>query len=376
VESILGHSVPRRAKSDKARRIFEALFAECGIRIDGPGPCDIQVRNDACFARFLAEGSLGVGESYMAGWWDVEDLDGFITRLLTARIDERIHTWRNLLHYWRSVLLNLQRPSRAFEVGRRHYDIGNGLYRAMLDRRMIYSCGYWESAQTLDDAQEAKLELVFRKLDLQRGQRVLDIGCGWGGALRFAAERYGVSGVGITISKAQAEHATAVVAGLPVEIRLQDYRNLDEPYDDIFSIGMFEHVGPKNYRTYMEIVRRCLRSGGRFLLHTIGSSQVLNRTDPWIEKYIFPNSLIPSAHQIVQAIAGLFVIDGWQRIGNHYDPTLLAWRTNFERWWSDNGQRRDDPFYRMWRFYLSASAASFRARKNDVWQVLLVPDRT
>lgn len=376
METILGDSLRRPAKPhDKSRKVLQELLGECDIRIDGPGPCDMQLLDPHCCARILAEGSLGLGESYMAGAWEVEDLDGFFTRLLIARLDQRVHTWRDALDHWRAVLVNLQRPSRAFEVGLRHYDIGNDLYRAMLDRRMIYSCGYWDEAQTLDEAQAAKLELVFGKLGLQRGQRVLDIGCGWGGALRLAAERYGVSGVGVTVSRKQADHARAVTRELPVEIRLQDYRELDEPYDQIWSIGMFEHVGSKNFRTYMHVARRCLRGSGRFLLHTIGSSQLPNATDPWIGKYIFPNSLIPSARQIVRSIEGLFVIEGWQRIGIHYDRTLMAWRANFERWWVDSGRSHDDIFYRMWRYYLSASAASFRARKNDVWQVLLTPAR-
>jgi cyclopropane-fatty-acyl-phospholipid synthase len=375
MESILGHSTPQSTNSGRSRNALAALLDECGIRIDGPGPCDIHILDDRCCARMLAQGSLGLGESYMDGWWDVDDLDGFIYRLLAGRLDERLWTWQDLLNYWRATLINLQRPSRAFEIGERHYDIGNDVYRAMLDRRMIYSCGYWESATNLDDAQEAKLELVYRKLCLQPGQRVLDIGCGWGGALRLAAERYGVSGLGITVSREQADYAVAASAGLPLEFRLQDYRQIDAPFDQVFSIGMFEHVGPKNHRTYMSVARRCLREGGRFLLHTIGSSRLLNHTDPWIEKYIFPNSLIPSARQITEAIEGLFVIEDWQRIGIHYDRTLLAWRANFERWWSELGRRRDDRFFRMWRFYLSASAASFRVRKNDVWQVLLTPDR-
>jgi cyclopropane-fatty-acyl-phospholipid synthase len=225
----------------------------------------------------------------------------------------------------------------------------------------------------LEQAQEAKLELVFHKLGLQRGQHVLDIGCGWGGALKFAAERYGARGTGVTVSGEQAEFARRVNDGLPVRILLRDYRAVNETFDHIYSIGMFEHVGVKNYRTYMRTVRRCLRTEGLFLLHTIGSPHSSNHTDPWIEKYIFPNSMVPSQRQIVAAADGLFLIQGWQRIGTHYERTLLTWRDNFERQWSRLQATGDERFYRMWRFYLSASAASFRARKLDVWQVLLAP---
>jgi cyclopropane-fatty-acyl-phospholipid synthase len=357
----------------KIRKYVERLLEECGVQVGGSAPYDIQIRNEEFYARVLVNGSLGLGESYMDGWWDVRELDGLIYRLLVARLDERVRSWRDGLAYCLGTLLNRQRGRRSFEVGRRHYDVGNDLYAAMLDPRMIYSCGYWNDAETLEQAQEAKLELVFHKLGLQQGQHVLDVGCGWGGALKLAAERHGVHGTGVTVSGEQAEFARRVNEGLPVCILLRDYRTVNETFDHIYSIGMFEHVGVKNYRTYMQTVRRCLRDEGLFLLHTIGSPQSSNHTDPWIEKYIFPNSMVPSQRQIVAAADGLFLIQGWQRIGTHYERTLLTWRDNFERHWSRLQSTRDERFYRMWRFYLSASAATFRARKLDVWQVLLAP---
>ncbi|MGH8316668.1 MAG: cyclopropane fatty acyl phospholipid synthase [Steroidobacteraceae bacterium] len=349
------------------------LLGECGIRIGGEDPCDIHVTNDALYARVLTGGSMALGESYMDGWWTVADLDGFIYRLLRAGLDTRVWSWHDLAAYGAAAVFNLQRRSRAYQIGERHYDIGNDLYELMLDRRMIYSCGYWHEVTTLEGAQEAKLDLVFGKLGLRPGQRVLDIGCGWGGALRLAAERHGIEGVGITVSREQAAYARRVCAGLPIEIRLQDYRELNDSFDRVYSIGMFEHVGVKNYRTYMRTVRRSLRAGGRFLLHTIGGIYAPHRPDPWISKYIFPNSILPSQRQIAEALDGLFVIDGWQRIGRNYDRTLMAWRANFERHWPRLRSRRDERFFRMWRYYLSVSAASFRAGKNDVWQLLLSP---
>jgi cyclopropane-fatty-acyl-phospholipid synthase len=356
------------------REYVRRLLADCGIQIEGGAAHDIHIANSDFYARVISQGSLGLGESYMEGWWDAPDLESFICRLLTARLDERVRSWRDALAFGLAALFNPQRRSRAFEVGERHYDLGNDLYRAMLDRRLIYSCGFWGTgADTLEEAQEAKLDLVFRKLGLKPGQRLLDIGCGWGGALKLAAERYGIEGTGVTVSREQAEFASHACQGLPVRFLLEDYRGLNETFDHIYSIGMFEHVGVKNYRTYMKTVHRCLRADGLFLLHTIGSVQSSNHTDPWIDKYIFPNSMIPSQRQISEAIDGLFLIQGWQRIGEHYERTLLAWRNNFERHWPHLRATRDDRFYRMWRFYLSASAASFRARKLDVWQVLLAP---
>jgi cyclopropane-fatty-acyl-phospholipid synthase len=359
----------------RPRQIISQLLSECDVRINGDAPSDIRIINDDFYARALVNGSLGLGESYMDGWWDAQDLDGFIYRLLRAQVDERVWNWRKAVAFCTSAVFNLQKRARAFQVGERHYDIGNDLYECMLDRRMIYSCGYWESATTLQDAQEAKLDLIFQKLGLKAGQRVLDIGCGWGGALQLAATKYDIEGVGITISREQADYARKMCARLPVAIFLKDYRELFATFDRIFSIGMFEHVGAKNYRTYMETVRRSLRSDGRFLLHTIGSANATNHSDPWIVKYIFPNSMLPSQQQITRAMEGLFTIDGWQRIGTHYEPTLLAWRDNFEKHWPTLKATRDERFYRMWRFYLSASAASFRAGAIDVWQVLMTPNR-
>jgi cyclopropane-fatty-acyl-phospholipid synthase len=359
--------------SEKARETLTGFFAEGDVKVNGPRPTDIQVHDQRFYARVIAEGSIGIGESYMDGWWDAADLDGLITKLLAPKLDQRVRSWRDMVSYAFARISNMQSRGRAFQVGEQHYDIGNDLYERMLDRRMIYSCAYWANAQSLDQAQEAKLDLVFGKLGLKPGQQVLDIGCGWGGSLRYAAEKYGVSGVGVTVSKEQAELARANCKGLPIEIRLVDYRELDQQFDHIYSIGMFEHVGPKNYRTYLEVARRCLKPGGRFLLHTIGSGRWSSNydIDPWLEKYIFPNAVVPRQAQITEAITGLFWIEGWQRIGPHYDTTLIAWRNNFEKAWPELSKTRDQRFYRMWWYYLSSVAAGFRSRNADVWQVLL-----
>lgn len=359
-------------RPSRVRTRLEDLFASCGIDVDGPNAWDIQVHHEDFHARVLADGSLGLGESYMEGWWDVRDLDGFIYRLFVNHADEKVKTWRNALAWLTAALTNLQRQSRAFQIGERHYDLGNDFYEAMLDSRMMYSCAYWQDAATLDEAQEAKLDLTLGKLGLRPAQRVLDVGCGWGGALKHAVQKYGVIGVGVTVAREQAAYARRSCEGLPVAIRLQDYREMREKFDHAFSIGMFEHVGVRNYRRYMRVVRRCLHPGGRFLLHTIGGFKSTNHTDPWIHRYIFPNSMIPSREQIERAITGVFTVGGWQSIGEHYERTLLAWRANCERSWARFADY-DRRFRRMWYYYLSASAAAFRAKKLDVWQVLLEP---
>jgi cyclopropane-fatty-acyl-phospholipid synthase len=268
-------------------------------------------------------------------------------------------------------ILNRQGPSRAFEVGRRHYDLGNDLFRVMLDRRMMYSCALWETADTLDDAQEAKLDLICRKLRLEPGMRVLDIGCGWGGLARYAAESHGVRATGVTVSERQVESAREACAGLPVEILLQDYREIDGRFDRIVSVGMFEHVGGENYRRYMQVVHRCLEEGGLFLLHTIAGNTSVRTVDPWVRTHIFPNSMLPSAAQISTAAEGLFVLEDWHSLGPHYDRTLMAWHANFLAAWGRLSAAYDERFRRMWCYYLLSSAGAFRARSNQLWQIVL-----
>jgi len=352
---------------------LQSLLAEADIGLDGARPWDLRIHQPDLPARLLAGGSLALGESYMDGAWDVDSLDGFLYRLLTAGIDRRVHGFADLRLAVLARVFNLQRGRRSYEVGERHYDLGNDLYQAMLGKRLVYSCGYWRDARDLDAAQEAKLDLCCRKLGLQAGMRLLDIGCGWGELLRFAAQRYGVSGVGVTISVEQAAFARELCAGLPVEIRVQDYRELDGVFDRIVSVGMFEHVGFKNYAGYCEVARRCLAGEGLFLLHTIGANSSRSHTDPWIGKYIFPNSMLPSAVQLTAALEGRFVIEDWHNFGADYDLTLQAWRDNIEAAWARLPSRYDERFRRMWRYYLAGSMASFRARLIQLWQVVLSP---
>jgi cyclopropane-fatty-acyl-phospholipid synthase len=356
-----------------ARTRVRELLAQCGIELDGAGDTDPRIHRAEFFSRVLAHGSLGLGESYMDGWWSVPDLDGFLFLLMQARLAERVRTLDHLFAHLKARFFDLQHGRHAYEIGERHYDLGNDLFRAMLGKRLVYSCGYWRRAADLDAAQEAKLDLICRKLRLEPGMRVLDIGCGWGEALKFAAERYGVSGVGITVSQQQAEFARERCRGLPVEIRLQDYRDLDERFDAVFSVGMFEHVGRRHYRDYFKVVRRCLRPDGLSVLHTIGSNESTDRPDPWIEKYIFPNSQVPAARQVTQALEGLFVVEDWHNFSADYDRTLGAWRANFDAGWDSLKAAYDERFRRMWHFYLAASMAFFRTRQGQLWQLVLSP---
>ncbi len=354
----------------------QQVLSLADVRINGDRPWDITVRDARFYARVLRQGSLGLGESYMDGWWDCEALDQFFCQILSAGLDLReMLNWNRVMAHLKTHLFNRQTKSRVAAAVGGHYDLGNELYQAMLDRRMVYTSAYWEGASNLDEAQEAKLEFVCRQLDLKPGMRILDIGCGWGSFAKYAAERHGVEVVGITVSKEQVELGQQLCRGLPVEIRLQDYRDVREPYDHVVSLGMFEHVGYKNYPTFMKAVHGCLPKGGLFYLETIGSNRSLHFNDAWYEKYIFPASMLPSVEQIGAAIEGFFVPEKWLNWAAHYDQTLLAWFGNFHAHWDRLKARYGERFYRMWRYYLLSSAGAFRARKTQVWQIVLFPLR-
>ncbi|HEY7956183.1 MAG TPA: cyclopropane fatty acyl phospholipid synthase [Polyangia bacterium] len=383
-------TIERRASEDAGRfagqlvgfidrqlwRWVASAVAPAGITIDGPEPWDPQVRDPRFVRRMLLDGTVGVGESYVDGQWECAALDELTARLLGARAVRGFSLTRpEVTQALASRLWNRQSRSRARASIESHYDRGDALYRAMLGRTMVYSCGYWPAARDLDEAQEAKLELACRKLQLEPGLRVLDIGCGWGAFARHAAERYRVRVVGVTVSPAQAASARALCRGLPVEIRLKDYRDLDEPFDRIVSIGMFEHVGARNHDTFFRVAHRCLKPGGLFLLHSIGNLTTATSTDPWIDRYIFPGALLPSARQIARAIEGRFVLEDWHNFGADYDRTLRAWHDNFEAAWPTlaalGDPRFDERFRRTWRFYLLTCAGSFRSRHNQLWQLVL-----
>jgi cyclopropane-fatty-acyl-phospholipid synthase len=360
------------ATGSSAYRIITDLLGKADIKINGSRPWDMRLHDPRVPDRVLASANLGLGESYMDGAWDCDRIDELFTHILKAKLDREVNPAKLILHVLKAKLLNLQTAKRAWQVGEQHYDISNDLYVAMLDKRMTYTCGYWGGgAKTLDEAQEAKLDLICRKLELKPGMRLLDIGCGWGSLMGFAAEHYGVSCVGVTISKEQAQLGAERYKGLPIEFRLRDYRDMNERFDRIASVGMFEHVGPKNYRTYMEVAQRCLADDGLFLLHTIGKNQRGTVPDPWIDKYIFPNGVIPAITEISEAIGDLFVVEDLHNFGADYDRTLMAWHENFEKAWPRFADKLGQRFYRMWRYYLLSCAGAFRARDIQLWQWVL-----
>ncbi|EMD1657911.1 cyclopropane fatty acyl phospholipid synthase [Pluralibacter gergoviae] len=357
--------------NDDWYRIASEMLNRAGITINGPAPSDIQVKNPLFFKRVLQEGSLGLGESYMDGWWECERLDIFFQKVLRAGLEDQLpHHLKDTLRIASARIFNLQSKKRAWIVGKEHYDLGNDLFTRMLDPYMQYSCAYWKDAQTLEQAQEAKLDLICRKLQLAPGMRVLDIGCGWGGLAYYMAKNYGVSVEGVTISAEQQKLAQQRCEGLDVKILLQDYRDLNEQFDRIVSVGMFEHVGPKNYATYFDVVDRNLKPDGLFLLHTIGSKKTDDNVDPWINKYIFPNGCLPSVRHIAVASEPHFVMEDWHNIGADYDTTLMAWQTRFLQSWPEIADNYSERFKRMFVYYLNACAGAFRARDIHLWQVV------
>jgi len=362
---------------NSATKVVTEVLAGAGIQVGGSQPWDIRVNDERFYPRVLSQGTLGFGESYMEGWWDCPATDELVARLITSGIKDKIRpSWNLVAGFLSAQLFNLQGVRRAFHVAERHYDLGNDLYQTMLDRRMNYSCGYWRPTSTLDEAQERKLEMICRKIRLEKGMSVLDIGCGWGGFAGYAAEKHGARVVGITVSKEQAEFARARYQGLPVEFRLEDYRRPRERFDRVVSVGMVEHVGFKNYRRFMEVAFESLAPDGLFLLHTIGSNRTSRTGDPWFDKYIFPNGILPSVVHLAQAAEGLFRMEDWHNFGPHYDRTLMAWHENFHRHRDRFQHQYGEMFCRMWSHYLLLSAGGFRSRMFQLWQIVFSPQES
>ena len=367
-ERTIPGSFRARLGSGTARAVLAEWLALVDVRLDGDRPWDLRLISPDVPQRVLAGGTIALGESYMAGEWQAERLDQFFERVIGGRLAEHIAPLAAIRHSLLARLFNHQTRRRAWRVGLQHYNLGNDFFAAMLDRHMTYTCAYWQDAADLDAAQENKLALVCRKLGLQPGMRVLDIGCGWGAFMKYAAEHHGATCVGVTISAEQAALGRQRCAGLPVEFRLQDYRTVEGHYDRIVSLGMFEHVGHKNYRTYMDVAQRCLAEDGLFLLHTIGRNDTAHGTDAWIDRYIFPNGELPSIARIGRACEPYFVVEDLHNFGADYDPTLMAWHRNFTAAWPRFAERLGEPFRRMWDYYLLSCAGAFRARDIQLWQ--------
>lgn len=364
----------RKAGRLRSRQMVQKLLSPAGIEINGDRPFDIRVLNDAFYDEALGRGTRGALDAYVEGWWESDRLDELTAKVVSSGLTLSASNALSLFFTSLSARLFHRQRRKGSRPAGKHYDLGNDLFEAMLDRRMVYSCACWKEAANLDEAQEAKLELVAQKVRLRPGMRVLDIGCGWGSFAAYAAQTHGVSVVGVTVSKEQYELGKTLCAGLPVDLRLADYREIDdEAFDAVVSLGMFEHVGRKNHRRFMKIARRCLRPDGLLLLQTVGANSPTWARDPWIERNIFPNYMLPTATQIAAAAENLMIIEDWENFGADYEKTLMAWFENFEANWSKLRHNYGDRFHRMWKCYLLICAGLFRARFNQVWQIVFSP---
>ena len=367
--------------SQIARNFVSKLLDQAGVFINGNRPWDIQVHKERFYGRTL-RGSLGFGESYMDGDWDVESIDGLFRRIIRMNVTHSPMVLLNrVLLDARSRLTNLQTRHGSRAIAEAHYDLDHRLYERFLGPYNQYTCCFYHRAETLEEAEVEKLEMVCNKLDLQEGDRVLDIGCGWGGFAKYAAETRGCHVTGISISTEQIAYARKYTRGLPVEIIECDYRDLLQKFqpghfDKIVIIGMIEHVGYKNYRRIFEIVRQVLKDKGLFLLHTIGNSCITRVVDPWIEKHIFRNSMAPAMAQLARSLEGLFVVQDWENYGHYYASTLAHWQERFEKNWSDiaaipTSRPFDERFRRMFNYYFLSCKAGFETEHIFLWHLVM-----
>ena len=367
--------------STVAKNFVSKLLSHAGVTIGGSEPWDIQVNNDLFYTRTL-RGSLGFGEAYMDGHWDVESIDALFRRIIRKEVTRKPMVLANrAMLEARARLTNLQTRIGARAIAETHYDLDHRLYEFILGPYNQYTCCFFNQASSLEEAEVEKLEMVCNKLDLREGERVLDIGCGWGGFAKYAAETRGCRVSGISISREQIAYAREYTAGLPVEIVECDYRDLPkrfeaEHFDKAVIIGMIEHVGYKNYRRIFEIVSRMLKNQGLFLLHTIGNSRMTRVVDPWIEKYIFRNSMAPAMAQLARSLEGLWVVQDWENYGHYYAPTLAHWQARFEQNWEQIKalpvkNRFDERFRRMFNYYFLSCKAGFETEYIYLWHLLM-----
>ena len=364
-----------------AHGALEVTLPDATVRRFGHGaPVALRIHDRTFFRRIATRGKLGFGESYTAGEWDADDLPALFELLLrNARDAAARHAGARRVLDLRPRLRRRNGVRRARRNIAYHYDLGNELFELMLDETMTYSCAVFErSDMSLEQAQQAKYDRICDTLSLAPGDRVLEIGCGWGGFAHHAAARYGCRVTGLTISREQAHVARGRTAGLPVEIRELDYRDVEGTYDKVVSIEMLEAIGADQYGTYFETIDRVLARGGRAVVQTILVPEQrwerYRSTPDWIERYVFPGCLIPSLATLADAAArssrlGIYGVD---EIGSHYAETLRRWRENVHR--EIAAVRRlgyDRRFERVWDFYLSFCEAAFRTRWLRDAQLLL-----
>ncbi|MGB4076280.1 MAG: cyclopropane fatty acyl phospholipid synthase [Minisyncoccia bacterium] len=354
---------------------------DIGVSLDGNNSWDPRIRNERFYERVLREGRLGAAESYMDGRWECSNLPELFYRLLSSGFDQKLYELPALrflesLRRFGMGLWNRQTKERSLAVGEVHYD-DRVFQTAALGDRMVASCAYYDrGASTLDEAQDHKMALICEKLYLEDGHRLLDIGCGWGTLMHYAESTRALRAIGLTISRDQQEYARKRYPEKNLEFLLEDYRDFKASagsFERVVSVGMLEHVGKKNYPTYFNRVRHFLAEDGLFLLHSIVGRQRENGTDPFIDKYIFPNGELPTMAEILESVEGTFVVEDLHNLGTNYEWTLRAWRENLQLRWSDIVAAHGMRTARMYEYYLAISEAAFRSRTLNVVQIVLSP---
>lgn len=336
----------------------------------------LRFHSEKAFGAMLSRGFAGFGESYMAGDIAVEgDLQELLRLGIAAHVDSGRMSLADKARLFLSCLKCRNTASQAARNIACHYDRGNDLYQLYLDRTMTYSCAYFKDERdSLEQAQLNKYEHICRKLMLEPDESLLDLGCGWGGMLIYAAQHHGIRGLGNTISQNQYAYADQKSRSLGlnhrIDVALMDYRDLSGSFDKVVSIGMFEHVGKKFIPAFMQRISRILKKGGLGLLHTIGRDATAS-VDPWINRYIFPGGYLAPLAEIIDHMssAGLMVLD-IENLRMHYARTLDLWAENFDRNAENAKAMFGEPFVRMWRLFLHASAANFKFGGNRLYQIL------
>lgn len=362
------------------KALFSKFLESAGVQVDGSKPYDVRIHRDDFFKQLKYNPPLVAGESYVQGDWDCSQLDELFYRICRNNLDAKFYYKSHVVLF--SILgslINLQSHVRSKKVAEIHYNLGNEFYRMMLGSSMAYTCAYWKNAKNLDEAQHNKFDLVCRKIDLRPGDKVLELGCGWGSLAKFMAEKYGCEVVAVNISTEQVRHAQEICKNLPVKIYLSDYRDAhiynpeNKLFDKVVSVGLCEHIGHRNYNVFLETARRNMKEDGLFLLHTIGKNDSTYFVDPWINKYIFPNGMLPSIKLLGNAMENLFVLEDLHNFGADYDKTLMAWYKNCEENWDRIEPKQSETFRRLWNYYLLSCAGAFRARAMQLWQMVLSP---
>ena len=362
----------RKNSYDHQYVTVQDFLQQADIRVDGSRPWDIKICHPDFFKCIMQQGLLGLGESYMDGWWECERVDILIYKFLTGRLDEYlpIHL-HNILNLFSAKLLSLKPDHVSLTSGNKEHEIGYDIFAVMLDNYMQYSCGLWREGTSLDEAQTAKLQMICEKLQLSPGMRILDLGCGWGGTAEYMARHYGVYVEGITDSTEQQKVAQARCRDLDVTIMLGDFHDcIDDQFDRIISLGTLQNIELRNYQAFFKRIANSLNPDGRCLLQSIGKDQFVNHVGLWINKYIFPRGCLPSEEQIVRSTQPYLHIEDWINLGGDYDKTFMSWEKRINDAWPELKDNYSPRFKRMLDYYLCSCAGFLRAKKLNMWQMV------